>query len=46
VLRQLADDDGTGRVRELGKLLQMHAGNSACAGTLERRADEQCPLSR
>jgi len=46
VLGELADDDGTGGIRELGELLEMQPGDAACAGTLERRADEQRALGR
>jgi hypothetical protein len=46
VLRELADDDCAGRVRELGELLEVESGNAARAGTLERGADEQRALGR
>jgi hypothetical protein len=46
VLDELADNDGTRRIRELGELLEVQSGDATRTGTLERRADEQRALGR
>jgi hypothetical protein len=44
LLRQLADDDRTGRVGEPLELSKMFVERLARAGPLERRPDEERPL--
>src|SRR6185503_7286381 len=45
-LHELTDHERSSRVGELRKLLQVLIGRSTRAGSLSRRADEDCPLSR
>jgi hypothetical protein len=46
LLRELADDDGAGRVGEPLQLAQVLVERLARAGALDRCPDEQCPLDR
>jgi hypothetical protein len=46
LLRQLSDDGRTRGVGQLVELAEMIADGPASAWSLERRADEECPLDR